>query len=115
MERLARDHPFHTLYQLFALKNGNRGRDGQVMTSAGNVGGGMAHTADMDKVAAAEDILKRVSADPARLESAFHPFFNIDIFNTQEAGISWGMIPEKDSDRPCLCREQMLWELGELW
>ncbi|KAK9806879.1 hypothetical protein WJX72_005975 [[Myrmecia] bisecta] len=66
LERLAREHPYHTLYQLYALKNGNRGRDGQVTGQQGNVGGGMAHSADMDKVAAARAILDRLAADPTR-------------------------------------------------
>jgi hypothetical protein len=46
--RLAVDHPHHTLYQVFALKNGNRGRDGK--PEAGGVGGGMSYTVDLDKV-----------------------------------------------------------------
>jgi hypothetical protein len=28
--RLGREHPHHSLYQVFSLKNGNRGRDGRV-------------------------------------------------------------------------------------
>lgn len=37
MERLAVDHPHHTLYQLMALANGNRGRDGRRVGDAAAV------------------------------------------------------------------------------
>lgn len=68
LERLAVDHPHHSLYQLFALKNGNRGKDGKA-AQAGDVVGGMAVTVDHDKVAAAQDLITAVAAKPAR--SAF--------------------------------------------
>ena len=54
------DHPHHTLYQLFALKNGDRGRDGKSIL-AGNVVGGMSVTVDIDKVAAASEVLASVA------------------------------------------------------
>lgn len=60
MLRLAKDHPYHTLYQLFALKNGDRGRDGKRIPAGG--GGYMAGTTqaiDFDKVAAADSILSQ--------------------------------------------------------
>lgn len=59
------DHPHHSLYQLFALKNGNRGKDGKA-AQAGDVVGGMAVTVDHDKVAAAQDLIAAVGAKPAR-------------------------------------------------
>lgn len=65
LERLAVDHPHHSLYQLFALKNGNRGKDGKA-AQAGDVVGGMAVTVDHDKVAAAHDLIAAVAAKPAR-------------------------------------------------
>lgn len=65
LERLAVDHPHHSLYQLFALKNGNRGKDGKAV-QAGDVVGGMAVTVDHDKVAAAQELLTVVGANPAR-------------------------------------------------
>lgn len=69
LERLAVEHPHHSLYQLFALKNGNRGKDGKA-AQAGDVVGGMAVTVDHDKVAAAHDLIAVVAANPARLEVA---------------------------------------------
>ena len=69
LERLAVDHPHHSLYQLFALKNGNRGKDGRV-AQAGDVVGGMAVTVDYDKVAAAQDLITAVGANPARSATA---------------------------------------------
>ena len=33
--RLGTEHPHHTLYQVFALKNGNRGKDGKVAAGGG--------------------------------------------------------------------------------
>lgn len=73
LERLAVEHPHHSLYQLFALKNGNRGKDGKA-AQAGDVVGGMAVTVDHDKVAAAHDLIAVVAANPARLAIALcHP------------------------------------------
>ena len=69
LERLAVDHPHHSLYQLFALKNGNRGKDGKV-AQAGDVVGGMAVTVDHDKVAAAHHLITAVAAKPARSATA---------------------------------------------
>ena len=63
--RLAVDHPFHTLYQIFALKNGNRGKDGREI-QAGDVHGVMSITVDRDKVAAATNLLRTVASNPSR-------------------------------------------------
>lgn len=63
MERLAKDHPHHVVYTLLALKNGNRGRDGKV-TNASTSSDALQYNVDLDKVAAAEEVLQRVSAQP---------------------------------------------------
>ena len=73
LERLAVDHPHHSLYQLFALKNGNRGKDGRA-AQAGDIVGGMAVSVDHDKVAAAHHLITAVAAKPAR--SAFAHYCN---------------------------------------
>lgn len=65
LQRLAIDHPFHSLYQIFALKNGNRGKDGQKI-QAGDVYGGMSISVDRDKVAAATQLLRAVASHPSR-------------------------------------------------
>ena len=65
LQRLTVDHPYHTLYQLFALKNGNRGKDGKEV-KAGDVVGGMTVTVDRDKVSAAYDLLRVVASKPVR-------------------------------------------------
>jgi hypothetical protein len=49
---------------LLALKNGNRCRDGKV-ASAGTSPDALQYKVDLDKVAAAREVLQRVSAQPA--------------------------------------------------
>lgn len=48
LERMALDHPFHSLYSLIALRNGNLGRDGQPVKASG--AGVARQEVDMDKV-----------------------------------------------------------------
>lgn len=60
MERLAAEHPHHTLHCLMALKNGNRGRDGRP-TAARASRDALVHSVDFDKVAAAEAVLDNVA------------------------------------------------------
>jgi ataxia telangiectasia mutated family protein len=68
LERLGKEHPFHTLLHIFALKNGNRGSDGQVVQ--GGVGGGeLTYIADQDKVTAAGSVLQHVAASSTRLKT----------------------------------------------
>eukprot|EP00884_Botryococcus_braunii_P019002 jgi/Botrbrau1/5786/Bobra.0155s0009.1 len=63
MLRLAKEHPYHTLYQLFALKNGDRGRDGKRVPAGGSGPmAGTTQTIDYDKVAAADSILAQYRA-----------------------------------------------------
>lgn len=69
-------HPHHTLYQLFALKNGNRGKDGKV-AQAGDVVGGMAVTVDHDKVAAAHHLITTLASNPARSDLLHHSYETI--------------------------------------
>ena len=64
MERLARDHPHHVVHTVLALKNGDRGRDGRA-GGRGASADALQHNADLDKVAAAQDVLQRTSAQPA--------------------------------------------------
>lgn len=52
------------VYTLLALKNGNRGRDGKV-TNANTSSDALQYNVDLEKVAAAEEVLQRVSAQPA--------------------------------------------------
>ena len=61
MERLACDHPHHVVYTLLALKNGNRGRDGKVTLAAASQDA-LHYNVDLDKVAAAQEVLQRTSA-----------------------------------------------------
>ncbi|PSC71129.1 serine threonine-kinase ATM isoform X1 [Micractinium conductrix] len=58
--RLGTEHPHHTLYQIFSLKNGNRGRDGRVASTQANEA--FSYAVDHDKVAAAQEVLSRVAA-----------------------------------------------------
>jgi len=68
LQRLGKEHPFHSLLHIFALKNGNRGSDGHVVQ--GGVGGGeLTYVADEDKVAAAGSVLQHVAATNTRLQT----------------------------------------------
>lgn len=61
VERLACDHPHHMVYTLLALKNGSRGRDGKAAgTSA--TSDALHYNVNLDKVAAAQEVLQRASA-----------------------------------------------------
>ena len=55
MHRLAVDHPYHTLYQVFALKNGNR---------ASQSSRGLHHNVDAAKVAAADSLIGSLRRAP---------------------------------------------------
>lgn len=57
--RLSTDHPYHTLYHIMALKNGQLGSDGKIQ--AGAVHGVLSHAVDVDKVRAA--ILHRCGSE----------------------------------------------------
>lgn len=50
LERMALDHPYHTLYSLVALRNGNLGRNGQPVPTAAVAGALARQEVDMDKV-----------------------------------------------------------------
>ncbi len=63
--RLGSEHPYHTLYHLYALKNGNLGRDGQPTASGTNVGG-MLQLIDHSKIAAASAVLQKIQATSTR-------------------------------------------------
>lgn len=66
MQRLASEHPHHTLHCLLALKNGNCGRDGRRADAPGRTSrDALVHSVDFDKVAAAEDVLNAVAKKPA--------------------------------------------------
>ena len=67
--RLGKEHPFHSLLQFFALKNGNRGGDGKVVSPGGSGGGDMAYVADEEKVAAAGVVLRAVASESSRLKA----------------------------------------------
>ena len=57
--RLGCEHPYHTLYHLFALKNGNLGKDGRPSASGTNAGG-MLQMIDHSKIEAATAVLHRI-------------------------------------------------------
>ena len=65
MVKLGSDHPYHVLYQLFALKNGNRGKDGRVSSQV-QAHGGMQQTVDVDKIQAAAAVIERIARHPNR-------------------------------------------------
>ena len=63
--RLGREHPYHTLYHLLALKHGNFDKHGKA-GAADREEGGMLRTVDAEKVAAAGSTLAAIRADPCR-------------------------------------------------
>ena len=46
LARVATDHPHHSLYHLLALKNGNRGRGGEVIARPAISAGAVSHSVD---------------------------------------------------------------------
>lgn len=66
--RLGREHPYHTLYHLLALKHGDYNKDGKP-GAADHAEGGMLRTVDAEKVAAAGATLAAIRADPSRSAS----------------------------------------------
>lgn len=65
LERLCREHPFHALFHVLALKHGDRGRDGRPVRSGGTV----RLTVDRERVDAAAALLRRLQVP----ESAVAP------------------------------------------
>ena len=57
---MACEHPHHVVFTLLALKNGNCGRDGRV-TAASAGSDALHYNVDLDKVAAAQEVLQRAS------------------------------------------------------
>jgi len=65
MTQLGIDHPYHVLYQLLALQNGDRGMNGKPR-GAEQGQGGMQQTVDTEKVDAATAIIAKIGKNPAR-------------------------------------------------
>ncbi|KAK9828160.1 hypothetical protein WJX74_001187 [Apatococcus lobatus] len=63
--RLGCQHPYHTLYHLFALKNGNLGKDGRP-TAPGLNAGGMLQLVDHSKIEAATAVLQKIQQSSSR-------------------------------------------------
>ena len=62
LERLAIDHPHHTISQLLALSHGDLGKNGK----PGHVDAAVQHRVDFDKVSAAKTLLERIAQNPER-------------------------------------------------
>lgn len=65
MTKLGIDHPFHVLYQLLSLQNGNRDNKGRVDNS-GTSKGGLQQNVDMDKIQAAAAVIQKIAQHPSR-------------------------------------------------
>ncbi len=63
--KLGRQHPYHTLYHLLALKHGNYNKHGRP-SATGHAEGGMLHAVDIEKVEAAKATLATIRGDPSR-------------------------------------------------
>ena len=70
LTKLGVEHPYHTLYHLLALSNGNRGSDGRPVRDPLAATGGMSHAVDPAKVAAADSMLRKIAAAPNRYSSS---------------------------------------------
>lgn len=68
--RIGSEHPFHSLLQIFALKNADRGKDGKRQSNRG----GYAYAADQERVKAAETVLELVSTASVRLKHIVHEY-----------------------------------------
>lgn len=78
--RLAVDHPYHSLYHLYALANGNRDQLGRKLTGQADSGGGMERTIDQDKVAAAQELLDTTRASKTRKETVAQIGEMVDLY-----------------------------------
>lgn len=63
--KLGRDHPYHVLYQLLSLQNGDRDAHGNA-DSLGSSRGGLQQNVDVDKIQAAALVIQQISQDPRR-------------------------------------------------
>ena len=66
MTQLGVDHPYHVLYQLLALQNGDRGMSGKPRGPEGQGQGGMQQTVDREKVEAATAVVAEIARSSAR-------------------------------------------------
>ena len=57
MVKMGTDHPFHALYPLFSLSNGDRGRNGKVVPTTAKP---FKQRVDTDKIQAARDVLTEI-------------------------------------------------------
>lgn len=65
MVKLGVDHPYHVLYHLLSLQNGNRDKQGKASSAASNQAG-LQQTVDLDKIQAATSVLQQIARRPAR-------------------------------------------------
>eukprot|EP00798_Chlamydomonas_sp_ICE-L_P015052 gene15052-21129_t len=66
--RLAQEHPYHTLFHLSSLKNGNLGPDGKKI-KGNEFHGIVTHSTDLDKVNTAEELMQRVAKRSQQLST----------------------------------------------
>ncbi|GIL62720.1 hypothetical protein Vafri_16889, partial [Volvox africanus] len=64
--RLAVDHPYHVVYQLFALRNGNLDRSGKAQPGPAADLAGFVQVVDISKIKAAESLLQQLLARGGR-------------------------------------------------
>ena len=65
--RLGRDHPFHILYQLLSLKNGDRNMQGRPeRTTAASRKEAMKQKVDPDKIQAAANVIDQIAEQSNR-------------------------------------------------
>ena len=72
--RLSINHPYHTLYQLFALKNGQLGSNGKIQE--GSVHGVVSHSVDVDKVTPSDLMISMSQHCFGTIQQLFHIDFH---------------------------------------
>lgn len=71
MVKLGVDHPYHVLYQLLSLQNGDRDSRGQAGSLASNQGV-MQQNVDVDKIQAAASVIQQIAQHPTRCWLTFN-------------------------------------------
>lgn len=73
MVKLGVDHPYHVLYQLLSLQNGDRDKYGHANGANASSKDGLQQTVDIDKIQAATLVIQQIAATPSRYLEAL-PF-----------------------------------------
>ena len=68
MVKLGKEHPYHVLYQLLSLQNGDRDKNGRATGVTSSAKDGLQQNVDVDKIQAATMVIQQIAAHPARFK-----------------------------------------------